>query len=124
MKKAKLAYTADYKELAVKRVKGGQSIRAFNEEFRLGARLCVTGSKRQQRARLGRGRRKRGGPEEMELSRQMQRACDSNGRMKSIKIDGEFCKRCSVKNVPQIIVLGMLGVLVKGGAKSNSRKNW
>jgi transposase-like protein len=50
MKIPKQAYTIEFKELAVKRIKDGQSVSKVCKELGLSARPFATGSRRRRRA--------------------------------------------------------------------------
>lgn len=78
MKLSKQAYTAEFKELAVKRVKGGQSIGAVVKDLGLSDQTLRNWVKAAAEGKLNGAGSKIVTPEEMELSRL--RA--ENGRLK------------------------------------------
>lgn len=49
MKIPKQAYTTEFKELAAKRIKDGQSVNMVCKELSLATRPCATGSRRQRK---------------------------------------------------------------------------
>jgi transposase len=70
MKIPKQAYTIEFKELAVKRIKDGQSVSTVCKELGLSDQtLCATGSRQQQKASSAGAGGRVVTPEEMELSR-------------------------------------------------------
>ena len=78
MKLSKQAYTAEFKELAVKRVKGGQSISTVVKDLGLGDQTLRNWVKAAAEGKLNGAGSRVVTPEEMELSRL--RA--ENGRLK------------------------------------------
>jgi transposase len=72
MKIPKQAYTTEFKELAVKRIKDGQSVSKVCKELGLSDQTFATGSRRRRKGKLNGAGGKVVTPEEMEL---IQAAC-------------------------------------------------
>ena len=97
MKIPKQAYTAEFKELAVKRIKDGQSINMVCKELGLSDQTARNWVKAAAEGKLGGAGGRVVTPEEMELSRlraENLRLKRENEILK--KIDGVLCKGCSV----------------------------
>ena len=90
MKISRSAYTAEFKELAVKRVKAGESIAATAQELGMSAQTLRNWVKAAAAGKLNGAGSKVVTPEEMELSR-------LSSRTSSVRLDSFTCnKRHSV----------------------------